>query len=283
MDYMYETSIVSFNLPKIRKIGDYAFRDLSKLTSVAFPQLYSIGAYAFSGCTSLSSVDFPNLSSVGDGAFTDTALSSVTFPQLYSIGAHAFSRCISLSSVDFPRLSNIGQQAFSNCASLHSVDFPKVENIGGGVFSNCTSLTSVNLPELIQIDCISTSSVYSTRYNETFLNCTSLSSVNLAKVEQIVGDRCFEGCLSLKTVALPNLSYFDYRCFDGSSLTTLRLTATGNFSCRSGSSPFYGNGFASESCTLYLNSDKKASGSGSPQVKDETTWWDVNWKGIIFE
>ena len=57
---------------RVTSIGDYAFRDRSKLTSVTIPNsVTSIGNNAFEGCSGLTSVAIPNsVTSIGKKAFS---------------------------------------------------------------------------------------------------------------------------------------------------------------------------------------------------------------------
>ena len=118
----------------VTSIGNCAFRDCSRLTSITIPNsVTSIGSYAFCDCSSLTSVTIPN---------------SVT-----SIGYYAFSGCSSLTSVTIGSgVTSIENGAFFNCTSLTSLTIGSgVTSIGDHAFSYCQSLTDVycyaeNLP-----------------------------------------------------------------------------------------------------------------------------------------
>ena len=93
-------------IPKtVTSIGDSAFWNCNKLTSVTIPNSVTIiRDYAFSGCRGLTSVTIPN---------------SVT-----SIGAYAFWSCHSLMRVTIPNgITSIGCGAFLSCTILESVVF----------------------------------------------------------------------------------------------------------------------------------------------------------------
>ena len=81
----------------VTAIGDDAFVDCAKLTSVAIPEsVTSIGAYAFSGCSGLQSIVIPyGVEVIGQGTFQDcSSLESVTVPDsVTSIGDSAFDDC----------------------------------------------------------------------------------------------------------------------------------------------------------------------------------------------
>ena len=82
---------------KVTKIGKYAFRDCTSLTSVIIPKgVTSIGQYAFEGCSALEDVTIPQ---------------SVT-----SIGKGAIRLCPSLTSIIIPNsVTNIDEFTFYGC------------------------------------------------------------------------------------------------------------------------------------------------------------------------
>ena len=86
-------------------IGDSAFWNCNKLTSVTIPNSVTIiRDYAFSGCRGLTSVTIPN---------------SVT-----SIGAYAFWSCSNLTDVTMSsNIEHIGKDAFYGCDRLKKVLF----------------------------------------------------------------------------------------------------------------------------------------------------------------
>ena len=102
---------------KVTSIGDRAFYDCYKLTSVTIPNsVTSIGDSAFSGCYGLTSVTIPNsVTSIGNYAFYGCkGLTSVTIPNsVTSIGNYAFLYCSGLTSVTIPNsVTSIGYCAF---------------------------------------------------------------------------------------------------------------------------------------------------------------------------
>ena len=89
----------------VRKIGEAAFIQCTKLTRVSIPgTVREIGDRAFADCWSLSEISFEaGVSRVGNGAF---------------------SNCISLAKVDFPAtLSRLGAGCFQGCVELRAVYF----------------------------------------------------------------------------------------------------------------------------------------------------------------
>ena len=102
------------------KLGDYAFRGCSGLTSLTLPSgVTSIDEGAFSGCRGLTSLTIP---------------SSVT-----SIGEYAFYGCSGLTSVNIPSgVTSIGWGTFQGCSGLTSLSIPSsVTKIGRFAFQGC--------------------------------------------------------------------------------------------------------------------------------------------------
>lgn len=103
----------------VTKIGDYAFKNCTGLTTLTIPEgITSIGTYAFSGCSGLTTLTLPaGLTSIGSFAFYDcTSLTSVTIPEgVTKIENGTFKYCYVLAELNLP--STLTQ--FDN-ASLHS-------------------------------------------------------------------------------------------------------------------------------------------------------------------
>ena len=129
-------------------IGESAFRDCYRLTSVTIPgSVTSIGDYAFSGCR-LTSVTIPDsVTSIGDYAFENcSSLTSITIPgSVTSIGESAFSGCTGLTSVTIPEGLNVIQRsAFIVCRNLKAITIPaSMEYIRKDAFSGCDNIKYV--------------------------------------------------------------------------------------------------------------------------------------------
>ncbi len=104
--YGYNENFYRFNvLNGVEKIGDYAFHDCRKLSSVVVADsVESLGTSAFETCPILSWVV------LGQG--------------VQEIGSYAFLDCISLETIILPAgLKKIGDYAFYNCRQLKSISF----------------------------------------------------------------------------------------------------------------------------------------------------------------
>ena len=183
----------------VKNIGNKAFRDCVKLTSVEIPSsVTSIGDDAFSGCYNLTSVEIPNsVTSIGDWAFYSCAsLTSIEIPNsVTSIGDRAFEFCTGLISINIPNsITSIGDDAFQKCTSLTSINIPNsVTSIGEWSFYSCTSLTSINIPNSV------------TSIGErAFTSCDALTSVTIGNSVTSIGQWAFWACDALTSVTIGN-------------------------------------------------------------------------------
>ena len=136
----------------VTSIGNSAFCDCSKLTSITIPDsVTSIGDYAFDWCRSLTSITIPDsVTSIGYEAFRDCdSLTSITIPDsVTSIGINAFKDCSSLTSVTVgDGALYIGSGAFASNGNLEGVQLGSgVTSIGDTAFEYCDSLETVVMP-----------------------------------------------------------------------------------------------------------------------------------------
>ena len=128
-DYNVGRSIVTANIPEtvtsgdvtytVTSIGDHAFTNCQKLTSVTIPNtVTSIGRYAFSRCEVLPEIDIPN--------------------SVITIGDYAFSDCSGVDTESQP-----GTTIYTGLTTVNIGS--GVVSIGNGVFDDCTILTAINV------------------------------------------------------------------------------------------------------------------------------------------
>ena len=127
-------------------IGENAFRDCLKLTSVDLKSITKIENYAFGNCSSLTNAFLGRVDTVGDDAFVNcTKLEKVGIRQAVAIGNRAFSGCILKEMPLVEHLQFIGKEAFIK-NPMDSIDFPdSVKNIGAFCFSECNKVTNIKI------------------------------------------------------------------------------------------------------------------------------------------
>jgi len=233
--FYYCSSLSSVTISNsVTSIGDYAFSSCGSLSSVTIGNsVTNIGSNTFQGCTRLTSVTIGNsVTSIGNYAFYKCySLTSVTIPNsVTNIGSYAFYQCSKLTSVTIGNsVTSIGNYAFQNCTSLTSVTIPgSVTSIGNWAFSFCPSLTNVMIPgsvtsigsgafdgcfglKEIMVDTNNTaySSVDGVLFNKsqtTLIQCPGgkAGTYTIANTVTSIGDRAFDSCHSLTSVAIGN-------------------------------------------------------------------------------
>ncbi|MBQ5865991.1 MAG: leucine-rich repeat domain-containing protein [Oscillospiraceae bacterium] len=182
----------------VTRIGNYAFRDCTKLSSVTISKgVTSIGEEAFSNCVALKSIALPDgITVISDAAFSDCiALTDIILPdELLRIGTGAFSSCYALENITLPAsLTHIDGYAFYKCVCLTNIKLSqKLTSIGDHAFDDCRNLTSISLPDSL------------TKLGEgTFKSCGLLSSVKLSASLESIPASCFLWCNSLESITIP--------------------------------------------------------------------------------
>ena len=187
-------------------IRNYAFKNLSNLTSANFPNATNIGYNAFEMCSNLKNANLHNATNISNNMFY---------------------YCRSLTSVDIPNAKSVGSSSFYNCSALTKIDLPYVTTVGENAFKECSKLTNVNLPNATKI------STYA------FQACSLLQSINLPNVKNI-GSYVFKECKKLTSVILPNLtSVQNYGFSSCYSLLELLIEQTDSVCALQGSMTFY--------------------------------------------
>ena len=134
---------------------------------------------------------------IGRAFYHNDKISKVTLPEgLVGINGHAFNSCLSLKSVNFPStLETIDDYAFSGCNNLTSdIILPEgLTNLGACAFFECTKIQRAYIP----------STVVNFRGGGNFENCVKLSIVQFGNGITEIPTGMFSGCISLKTVVLP--------------------------------------------------------------------------------
>lgn len=210
-DPTYVTSIMMVS--SLKYIGNEAFKDCNLLTEITFPKsVVSIGKDIFSGCTNLNTVKFNRnmeITQIPDGMFSGcTSLNKITLSDTTTrIGKRAFENCSSLANIAIPEtVTQIDDAAFAGCRILTNFTMPEsVAEVGGGVFYDCAGLVSIklsdNLAALPYYSYIDSNSQANTK--GFFEGCTSLKAIALPENLTQVDMYAFQNCMALENVGLP--------------------------------------------------------------------------------
>lgn len=150
-------NLESITLRDIEDIGNYSFKDASKLVldSMEYNNLTRIGKAAFGNCTfTLNKAILPNCKKIETSVFyncSSMVLTSLELPQCTAIGNYAFYRCSSMKSIELPStVTFIGDNAFQYCTGLTRVSITAATppTLGGPlVFDGCPALTGIYVPD----------------------------------------------------------------------------------------------------------------------------------------
>jgi uncharacterized protein YjdB len=305
----------SYNVKKITigsgvtKIGDRAFEYFYNLTEVNFSEdskLTKIGEKAFNDCGKLSSITVPKtVKSIGEDAFYDCeSLTTFNTTAPVSIGKYAFDYCENLQSVNLPNATSIGSYGFTHCKSLKTVSCPKakfgsyafgfydiaVETVTAGSLDddalyNIATLRTLSLTNATTIGdyavykCPNIKTVSSNAKSigsYAFYECSALTTVKLPKVTSI-GQYAFANCSSLTTVTgTSNLKNIQNGAFgEDKKLTKLvtgsKLTYIGDqafFDCVSLTGSFNAKNITYVGSSAFYNCQKLASTFNFKKVKE---------------
>ena len=218
-------------------VSKEAFKGNKALQTVTIGESVKAISYdSFRDCTGLQTVLIAkNVEVIYSNAFNGcTALKTVTFQKgsvLRSIGESAFNNCTSLNNFTIPEtVETIGNFAFRNCDSMTEIIIPdSVTSLGIGVFFHCNSLIDsvigngvTNLPSKSG----SSSDNWGTdRYvHGTFEGCISLKTVAIGNSVESIGQDCFAGT-ALETVVIPDnvITVGAGAFYDCSSLTKISI------------------------------------------------------------
>ena len=227
----------TYNGLSVTSIGDWAFYECKKLTSVTIPDgITSINSYTFQYCTNLKSVTIGNsIASIGDGAFT--GCTSLTAFDVSNNNAYYESS----NGVLFTKHKvHLIRYPAGKTATVYTIP-DSVTSIGGSAFSGCTSLTSITIPD--SVTSIGNNAFYNTGYyndnsnwknnvlyidnhlieakkdllgeyqiksgtktiaDAAFQYCDALTSVTIPDGVVCIGSYAFDGCEKLEMINIPN-------------------------------------------------------------------------------
>ena len=174
----------------------------------------TIGDYAFCDCNKLTSIDISDsVRTIGVGAFRDCwALTSISIPDgVKEISRWMVAYCRNLTNIDIPdSVTVIGDEAFMHCEKLKNIELPEnLTTLVDGAFSCCFRLESLIIPD--GIDKIGVS---------LFYYCLSLKTVTIPESVKSIMHTAFQNCYSLEQISLPeNLDYNEGGFFGCNKMT----------------------------------------------------------------
>lgn len=217
-----DTKITTLTLPHSLKHTDWAFYNLTTLTSVTLPSdAVAIGEHMFENCIRLASINIPtSVREIGDSAFEGcVSLTQVKIPEsVTKLGEGAFQDCIHLVSINIPAgVSVISDYLFSGCLALEAVPISdKITSIGNWAFYRCETISELNIPssvktigssafrsmdsllELSLPDSVTSLGSYA------FMDATNLNKIKLSQSIPTIGEGTFYNCSSLSEITIPD-------------------------------------------------------------------------------
>ncbi len=216
------TTVIFSEKSVCESIGNYAFENCDKLTSITIPNsVTQIGTWAFSGCMGLISVTIPTsvtciyrntfhacsslesitIPFVGEsangnqnmgyifGGSVPASLKTVTVTGGHTIPERAFYGT-NITSVFLPSsLHTIESEAFAGCSALKTVNIAGVHTIEERAFANCYNIESIFLPDNLSVI-----------GSEAFYYCENIVSLFLPNTLRIIESKAFYGCSALTTI-----------------------------------------------------------------------------------
>lgn len=294
--------LTSVSLPNsISLIGNGAFYGCTNLTDLIIPNsVTTIKDNAFNGCSSLTNMDIPN--SVTDfrhSAFYNcTNLRSVRLSEnMTEIDLNFFHNCKELVSIDIPAsVKRIGYNAFRNCTKLKSINLVDgLETLGIGVFIGCSSLKEITIPSTVMDiygSCFYHANLQSVTFDDSpnSININSNASVNGVPDYHTFDLNPIKNIYFGRPISLPdgsgigtiipldnlskvsfgeNISYLNYRIFNGSECTILK-----EIYCYSSNPPSVG----SFSNKAYINCNVYVPVGALSFYQNDTNWkkfWNI--------
>jgi hypothetical protein len=223
-------------------IGEYAFSDCSKLTSVTIGDgVTSIGDSAFSGCSGLTAftVAAGNTAyAAQDGILYNKAKTTiilvpqaisgaVTLPDTLTSIELAFFRCSGLTSVTIGSdVTSIKSSAFAYCSGLTSVTIGDgVTSIGDYAFNNCYGLTEFTVAAGNTAYAAQDGILYNKAKTTIILVPQAISgAVTLPDTLTSIGEWAFSFCSSLTSVTIgDSVTSIGDSAFANSGLTSVTI------------------------------------------------------------
>ena len=254
----------TYNGKTITKIGAWAFKDCTGITSVSVPSgVTVIDTGAFYGCSSLneltvaagnkvyrsegnciisivtqelmigckgSVIPEKNVKSIANYAFYGcTGLENINIPQnITEIGVSSFEDCVSLTEITFPEtLTEIKSSAFERCEALESITFTSKEKSKSAVIGSSAFEGCESLNSIVFNNAVEKIGI------QAFYDCTSLVEVTVPDAVKEIGESAFGGCVSLENITVPFVGKNNYENYHNLGyIFKIRKNEVGEILCR---------------------------------------------------
>ena len=232
--------------------GNMRFCNWTALEEIDISNLVSIGHKSgsgwedtFRGCSSLTTVKASDkLTDIGWNAFVDCGnLSSITgLSGVITLYTNAFQNCTSLTSDSFANAeitfdSSVNTETcFGGCLSLDEITISdQCTYIPGACFRNCTNLEYINgltgkitvygesfrSCQKLKDSSFNNCTIYMDNKSFSFYQCKALTTIPLDSDTVQIGNGCFEGCTSLTTIDLSNITSIGQYAFKNTKLSSV--------------------------------------------------------------
>jgi len=191
----------TYTVPKkVKKIGEYAFLNNSRLNKVElYRGLETIEFASFKRCKSLKEISIPK--------------------GVKKIDIYAFRGCRNLTTVKIKKgIEKIDIGVFQNCVSLKNIKLSStIKEIEMEAFYNCKRLKNIKIPDSVNF--ISQGAFAECRKLENIILSDSLTGISIS---------AFYNCKSLKSISIPDsvqsIAEFALGCYGNDYYMTISFT-----------------------------------------------------------
>lgn len=147
-----DTTLTGFSGSNVTTVGDYAFRDCSKMTSLSLPKLTKAGTSAFYQIN-VPNLVLPEVTTMGTYSFGGgTASQTITLPKLTVVQSNGFRQNTGVTKVDLGACTNIYATGFYNCSALVTLII-RTESVcalaNTSAFTGCSKLANIYVPDAL--------------------------------------------------------------------------------------------------------------------------------------
>ncbi len=201
-----EVGFPDINYGVVTEIGSGAFTDTNVTKVILSNTIKRIGNYAFKNCSTLTSIEIPDsVQEIGNGAFyLCSALETITLPEsITQIGPKAFKSCHALKTINWPsQVKYVPADAFMLCNSFNDFGiFENVEIIGNGAFRGCKSLVIDDFGDKIKE--IGGYAFTGSTTDGMSGNFATINATTLPENLEYIGDRAFAHNPTVKQITIP--------------------------------------------------------------------------------